>query len=167
MILNEPRKEERKFLAEVKKHLDIAFNLIQFSSVTTKLTESSQYQDRNESFDMLYQINDKSYEVSIRYRNFEYLKYQDLTIRSKVISGYKTELDKILEGKGQFYFYAYKNQGNDRLIEVYLVDMNIIRSLYADGKYQTRYNKNINDQLVAFSFADIKNEGGEIYHFCE
>ena len=167
MILNEPRKEERKFLAEVKKHLDIAFNLVQFTSVTTKLTESSQYQDRNESFDMLYQINDKSYEVSIRCRQFKYLKYQDLTIRSKVISGHKTELDKILEGKGQFYFYGYKNQADDRLIEVYLIDINTIRSLYLNNKYQIRSNEYINDQFVAFSFSDIKNQGGEIYHFCE
>ena len=37
---------------------------------------------------------------------FKYKNYNDITIRSKAKNGGLTEIDKLIDGKGQIYFYG-------------------------------------------------------------
>ena len=45
--------------------------------------------------------------VAVRIRRDGYYKFHDFTLRSSKSSGYKTELQKIIEGYGDFYLYCW------------------------------------------------------------
>ena len=68
-------------------------------------------------------------EVSVRIRDNKYKRYQDLTVRSRSKNGGKTEIDKILEGKAQIYFYAYMNKEENDLEEINICDIEYFKKL--------------------------------------
>ena len=93
--------------------------------------------------------------VSVRIRDNKYKRFQDLTIRSKSKNGGKTEIDKILEGKAQIYFYAYMNKEESDLEEINICDIDILRSLHKENKY-TKQNNYDGTKFNAYKFQDIK-----------
>lgn len=129
------RIEEVKFMPEINKIIKDNFKL--FPQDITFIELSTSQEDTKESFDLVYKSR---VEVSIRIRNNTYLKYADLTIRSKSKYGNKTELNKLIEGKGSIYLYAWKTINNEYFQSWILVDINKIRSLFTDYVLPDRYN---------------------------
>lgn len=69
--------------------------------------------------------------VACRVRRAEYLKYysDQFTIREGFPSGAKSELPKIVEGWGDYFFYAFG--GNDgRIVKWTLADLKVFRATF-------------------------------------
>lgn len=73
-----------------------------------------------------------SIRIGVRIRSFDYWlnpQYRDeFTIRCSRPTGTTTELDKIIEGWGDYFFYGFANQNYTDLLGYMLGDLNIFRS---------------------------------------
>jgi hypothetical protein len=147
--MNEPfRIEEVKFMPEISEIIKCNFRL--FPQDITFVELSTSDEDTKESFDLVYK---SKVDVSIRIRKNKFSKYADLTIRSKAKYGGKTELDKLIEGKGSIYLYAWKTINEEMFQSWVLVDINKIRDLlteYIGLPDIPNYDKNGNKDGTAF-----------------
>jgi hypothetical protein len=76
---------------------------------------------------LIYEYN--SLRIALRVRNIENCKWRDITIRS-YNKGYKTELDKINEGFGDYMLYCWGliDKNNQPIIKDYLLfDLDLFR----------------------------------------
>jgi hypothetical protein len=153
------RNLEYRFQDKIKKHVILALPALH--DLYGDIQISNEYEDSVLSFDMTYKID---FTISVRIRKYNYLKFNDLTIRCKSINGGKTEIDKILEGKAQMYFYAYMNKEETDLIKIRMADVRSIRLLYKCNRY-THQTNNDGTEFVAFLFSDIASNMGAIYQF--
>jgi hypothetical protein len=149
---------EYKFINEIQFHLRKS---ISYLKDFTSIQASTDYEDGNLSFDLTFNMN---LHVSVRIRKYQYKKFNDLTIRSRSTHGNKTEIDKIKEGMGQIYFYAYMNDKETKLTDVYIVDVNSLRTLYNHGLYVNRKN-NDPTEFMAFDFKQINMYNGLLYKY--
>jgi hypothetical protein len=157
--MNSYRQLEAKFYNDIQYHIKKAF-----PNIYDKFYEfrfSSDYEDSNLSYDLVFSMN---FTISVRIRKSNYIKYKDLTIRSKIASSNYTEIDKIKNGLAQIYFYAYMNESETELIKIRIVNVDSIRELINKEMYIHRKN-NDGTEFFAFSFEDIKNHNGAIYQF--
>lgn len=146
------RIEEVKFMPEINKIIKDNFWLFPIDITNIELSTSEE--DTKESFDMVYK---SKIEISVRIRNNEYMKYCDFTIRSKAKYGGKTEIDKLAEGKGSLYLYAWKDMLNEMLESWVLVDINKIRyDLLTNGVQRYNYD---NTAFKAYSLIWIQKKG--------
>jgi hypothetical protein len=157
--MGDVRDLENRHFSEIIKHLKLAINGFTPFTCTRLSTEE---EDTKLSFDLQFNMN---LQISVRIRKKKYTNFKDLTIRYKSKGGNETEIDKINNYKAQIYFYAYLDEFELSFDEIYIVDVQAIRSLYAKQKFNGPYRNKDNSQLIAFNFEDIKNEGGELYHF--
>lgn len=151
---------EYKFAEQIESHIVKALpslygNFVEFRKATEE-------EDCRFSYDMVFGMN---FTISIRIRKNNYLKYNDLTIRSKAKFGGKTEIDKIMEGLAQVYFYSYMNQAETDLVKIRIADVDAIRTLYKSGKFTGPRRNFDGTELIAFSFKNIASVGGAIYKF--
>lgn len=153
------RNLEYRFQDEINQHIGLALPALH--QKYGKARPSSEYEDSVLSYDMIYKMD---FTISIRIRRNKYLQYNDLTIRSKSLNGGKTEIDKIMEGRAQMYFYAYMNEEETELIKIRMVDVQSIRFLHLMDCYTQRYNHD-GTEFITFSFADIKENMGAIYQY--
>jgi|TARA_R100001530_G_scaffold133139_1_gene106231 hypothetical protein len=67
--------------------------------------------------------------IGCRIRRYKFLASygEEFTIRSSRPSGMKTELAKIIEGWGDYFFYGFSNQEETCLAAYFLGDMNVFR----------------------------------------
>lgn len=150
---------ENKFSKEIKKHINFA--LPSLSKHFAEYKPSTSHEDANLSFDLIFNCN---FTISVRIRKYQYIKYNDMTIRSRSKKGYKTEIDKINAGMAQVYFYAYMNAEETTLIKVRIVNVNSIRILTNKNEYQSK--KNIDStEFFAYTFKSIAENKGDIYKF--
>ena len=145
------REQELKFKDVILTNLTYYLKKIDIKKYSI-LKTSSIYEDTQLSYDMKLNIDMM---VSVRIRDNKYKRFQDLTIRSKSKNGGKTEIDKILEGKAQIYFYAYMNKEESDLEEINICDIDILRSLHKENKY-TKQNNYDGTKFYAYKFQDIK-----------
>ena len=119
------RIEEIKFMPEINQIIKDNFRL--FPQDITNIELSDLDEDTKESFDLIYK---SKVEISVRIRNNYALKWCDFTIRCSTPYGRKTEIDKIIKGKGSIYLYAWKkNHELRKHFETWiLVDINKIRN---------------------------------------
>ena len=70
--------------------------------------------------------------IGCRVRRFTYLNTfgDEFTIRAGVISGAKTELTKVIEGWGDYFFYGFANEAGTALAHWTLADMRVFRRSY-------------------------------------
>lgn len=73
--------------------------------------------------DLVLKINGGT-SVAVRIRRN--ITYRDVTIRSKLPSGYKTELDKIKAGHVDWYLYAWTDE-NYKIVSYIIFDVNKLR----------------------------------------
>lgn len=85
---------------------------------------SSDHEDMKLSFDMKFE---NKLELSIRVRNYNALQYMDMTLRTKSRGGGLTEIDKLIDGKGQYYLYMWENKESTEIEEFILVDIEKLR----------------------------------------
>ena len=130
------RIEEIKFMSEI--HKIIRDNFMLFPQDISNIELSTEQEDTKESFDLVY---NSRIEVSVRIRNNYALQWCDLTIRSKSRFGYKCEIDKLIDGKGSVYLYAWKTIDNSRFETWILIDINKIRHLLPDFKNNVTMNR--------------------------
>jgi len=149
---------ENKFRNKIETHI---FKALPNLSKYYKFRPSTSEEDSNLSFDLVFNLN---FTISVRIRKFRYINYNDMTIRSKSKNNGKTEIDKIMEGKAQVYFYAYMNQKEDDLIKVRIADVDAIRKLTFVKDYKHKKN-NDNTEFFAYNFKDIERMQGNIYKF--
>ena len=100
-------------------------------------------------------------------RNHYLLRYGDeFTIRSNRPSGTKTELTKIIEGWGNYFFYAFADENESRLQKWLLGDLSAFRLWYMRqlinshlGNYPgtKRNNQDNSSDFCAFKYTDIPN----------
>jgi len=149
---------ENKFHNEIILHISKALpNLQRYY----QFKESTDYEDSNLSFDLVFNMD---FTISIRIRKNKYIPFNDLTIRSKSLNNGKTEIDKIMEGKAQVYFYAYMNKEENELIKIRIADVDSIRKLTNENKYIKRDN-NDGTKFYAYKFNEIHQVNGDIYKF--
>lgn len=97
------------------------------------LVPSSFEQDTEQAADLVV-LKGRNMDIAARVRRPGYLKYRhEFTIRSKPLSGAKTELHKILEGWGDWLFYAHAADDEESLCHWMIVDLHEWRKslLYA------------------------------------
>lgn len=107
--------------------------------------------------------------IACRVRRYEYYyEYKDqFTIRYKLPSGEKTELAKIIEGWGDYFFYAFADEKEERLISWRLCDLNVFR-LWLAGlllraesgslPFEVKENKDGSSAFAVFAFSDLPDE---------
>jgi len=105
--------------------------------------------------------------IACRIRKHEYLeKYGDqFTIRATLPSGTKTELTKIIEGWGDYFFYGFSNEDETRLERWILGDLKAFRIWFVRGIKNNKgicpgisLNNNDNSsRFLAFEYKDIPN----------
>ena len=103
--------------------------------------------------------------IGCRVRTFQYynLYRNEFTIRSGRPSGVKTELTKIIEGWGDYFFYGFSDSTETKLCKWILGDLKALR-LYINRKlYQnqmpwiTHNNRDNSSSFVSFRYDDIPN----------
>lgn len=130
--MNAPfRIEEVKFLNEIKAIITEHYWMLPPKITNIELSNSDE--DTKESFDLTYK---SKVDISVRIRDNKMLTYCDFTIRCRSLYGNKTEIDKLKEGKGSVYLYAWKSIDNTRLEAWILVDINKFRSVLTE--YETK-----------------------------
>ena len=116
---------------------------------------SDTYEDTKLSYDMIFKMR---FTISVRIRNNKYIHWNDLTIRSKSQHNVKTELDKIMEGKAQIYFYAYMTKDYTDLEKIYICNVEVLRNLYKSNNFnKQRYNKD-GSGFIGFDLKQIEKE---------
>ena len=104
--------------------------------------------------------------IACRIRKFQYFAYHghEFTIRSSVVSRNKTELAKICEGWGDYFFYGFANKTETKLHYWILGDLEALRHHINQCRNQNQIpwatSKNNTDYLssfVVFRYNDIPN----------
>jgi hypothetical protein len=124
----EIRELERKFINDIK--MIIYQNISNLPKNCFVVNESSEMEDTKLSFDLYFSAD---IQISVRIRSFKYRNYNDITIRSKAKYGGLTEIDKLIDGKGQIYFYGVLSENEEKIIKYVLFDINRIRSKLKDN----------------------------------
>ena len=94
--------------------------------------EPPQEEDAERNTDLMV-LRMEAVRIGCRVRKHKYLDYCDgqyrneFTIRAGRPSGVKTELAKIIEGWGRYFFYAFSNEDESGLAAWMLGDLNVFR----------------------------------------
>jgi len=150
------RQQENKFLPFIKSVIDYSLPNITKGNFNVKL--STDYEDSKLSFDAIYSTD---IEISIRLRTYSYINYNDFTIRYRSNSGIETEIDKLIDGKGNLYFYGFLNEQQTEPIKWILFDINKIRNKLLTTGY-IRNNRFDLTQLKVYSFDFLKENNAII-----
>jgi hypothetical protein len=122
------------------------------------LKKATAEEDSFGGFDFVFEMG--SFTVPVRIRRPD-CKFRDFTIRSRSRGGGKTELQKIREGAGDVYFYAWTEDflGVEMLSEFMLVDLDAIRKagLLASQSIATRREISNGDgtKFISISIIEI------------
>ncbi len=106
------------------------------------------------------------FRVGCRVRKFRYLERygEQFTIRAGRPSGIKTEMTKIIEGWGRYFFYGFADEEEKRLSAWMLGDLNVFRRWYNVELYnhrrpgQARDNHDNSSCFLAFAIHDLPPE---------
>jgi len=154
-IHTETRQLEYKFKAEINKIMKVNKLLLPYINWDVNL--SSEFEDQKLSYDMI--VSGKV-ELSVRIRKNEYLRYRDFTIRSRSMNGYKCEIDKLIEGMGNIYFYGWMNKEETQLDYWIVVDINRIRDkLLKNGTERKNFD---GTKFIAYSIDFLRTESALI-----
>lgn len=101
--------------------------------------------------------------VACRVRKYTYLQRygNEFTIRSGRPSGVKTELQKIIEGWGDYVFYGFSDPTETYLASWALCDLNVFRGWYSSQLYAgfrpgfEKMNYDGSSSFVSFNFAEL------------
>lgn len=110
--------------------------------------------DMTQAVDLVIRLQGGNVAVRLRRSN---CKYRDLTIRAKRDSGTKTELAKIKQGFGKWYFYGWINE-RDKVYEWMLIDLDKMRSSELLEKKRLIPNDD-GTYFIAISKQELKSVG--------
>jgi len=93
------------------------------------------------------------FKVGIRLRRYKYwLNWEfrnQFTIRWKLASGNKTEIDKIRSGFVRYILYGFVNEEESQIIQYFIGDLSALTPAYLDKPYRIFHNKNSDDSDLA------------------
>lgn len=95
------------------------------SMIVVNIKIASNLDDKQHATDLQVEVSGGN--IAVRIRRGKYA-YRDLTIRS-YYKGYKTELEKLRDGHGDWYLYAWEDAIDDRICEYVLIDLALARTL--------------------------------------
>lgn len=123
---------------------------------THLIGEASREEDAERNTDLIV-LRMEAVRIGCRIRRFDaFEKYSDeFTIRASRPSGNKTELAKIVEGWGDYFFYGFSNYEEDGLEFWALADLKVFRTSFMANIWEMNYPKKIPN----------KDGGSEFYAF--
>jgi len=101
--------------------------------------------------------------IGCRIRRYKYVEAfgNEFTIRSGRTSGIKTELTKIIEGWGDYFFYGFADSTETKLCQWILGDLKVLRLYINRNLYQHKvpwtenYNWDNSSSFVSFRHGEI------------
>lgn len=131
------------------------------------LSEAPDREDKSHNTDLVvFKMN--SVRIGCRIRRHEYKKYYgQFTIRAGRPSGAKTELAKIIEGWGDFFFYGFASVDGETVSDWWLCDLNVFRLWFMRQIYkcqplkmpgEIRNNQDNSSSFVAFNMQELPAE---------
>ena len=144
------------FMPEIKKILGLYL-----------IGEANEAEDSRRNTDLIV-LTMAAVRIGCRVRRSGYVdKYGDeFTIRASLPTGTKTELAKIIEGWGDYFFYGHADQDDMNLAAWALCDLNVFRLWFnvfivrnnglIPGKLQS--NGNADSNFRAFKFDELPDE---------
>jgi hypothetical protein len=148
----EIRELERKFINDIKKI--VYKNISNLPKNCFVVNESSEVEDTKLSFDLYFSAD---IQISVRIRSFKYKNYNDITIRSKAKNGGLTEIDKLIDGKGQIYFYGVLSENEETIIKYILFDIDKIRNKLKDNGIERTNFDGTKFKFYTFNFLKENN----------
>lgn len=121
-------------------------------------------EDMKHATDMVLEITSLDMTIAVRLRRSEKCKWRDFTIRSKVPSGYKTEIDKLREGFARWYFYGWVNQSS---IQQYaIIDLDKLRqdTDLLQRSWRLIPNVGIDTEFIAIPMDTVIDAGAIVAH---
>lgn len=97
-----------------------------------RIDTATEEQDTQQATDLVLRVDSGT--IAVRVRDLDTFKnkaWRDLTIRTQVRSGGRTEIHKLRDGWGDWYFYAWAEgatRGEKRIKEYMLLDIHKIRA---------------------------------------
>jgi len=131
------------------------------------ISESPIEEDQEHNTDLIV-LTLRPYRVACRIRRHEYYQNykNEFTIRAGRPSGCKTELQKIIEGWGDYFFYGFSDQVEKNLLSYFLGDLKVFRIWFnrricmnkgnVPGK--SKNNKDNSSYFMAFDKDDLPND---------
>lgn len=156
--MSEWEKDKRwsdRFLFEIKAHLGVHL-----------IGEPPMEEDAERNTDLMV-LRMEAVRIGCRIRRYKYLsRYSDgFTIRAGRPSGVKTELTKIIEGWGDYFFYGFSNNDESGLSAWTIADLKVFRiwfnrQLYINKKMPGDYKPNIDgsSNFIAFRWAELPSD---------
>jgi len=101
----------------------------------------------------------KSVRIACRVRRYKYLaKYgSQFTIRSERTSGTETELSKLLQGWGDYFFYGFSDLEETGFARWFFADLEVFRRWYARPNATIVTQKPNADNRTFFSVFNLSN----------
>lgn len=98
--------------------------------------------------------------VGVRLRTFQYYKNkryrEQFTIRYKLDSGNRTEIDKIREGLVDYILYGFVDKREEKIIHYFIGDLGVFRKYEKELRAELRLNKDKNPStLAAYNLKDF------------
>lgn len=143
----EDKKWSDKFLIEIKKILGEIL-----------ISEAPIKEDIYHNTDLMV-LELKPYRIACRIRrNYYYKLYSsDITIRSGRPNDTETELQKILNGWGDFMFYGFSNEDETKLKSWTLISLNKLRSNYNNSILIHKNNRDNSSSFVVLNKQQIQD----------
>lgn len=113
-----------RYLLQVRKIL------VSKAYIFTRFREATLKEDQEQGFDAVLSFPDVK--IPIRIRKNSYLRFMDFTVRSRSKFGMKTEIHKLKEGFGDFYFYAWSDESEKNISTYMILDLNVFRQTLID-----------------------------------
>ena len=141
-------------------HMEAIVNVLRHNAMhLLSVRVATDEQDLKKATDLVIRVDGGDIAVRIRRPNYRG-RFRDLTIRSWRASGFKTELEKIKDGFGDWYLYAWSD-GQGGLDDWLLVDLhNLRKSGLLDNR---RVIKNRSDKgltgFIAIKDSELKAHG--------
>jgi hypothetical protein len=138
------------------------------------IAEAPYEEDAKHNTDLLVLKLD-SIRIGCRIRRFEYynkefngIKCRDeFTIRSDRPSGSKTELAKIIEGWGDYFFYGFSDEAGENLIDWFIGDLSVFRTWFCNQLFKSdkkvlpgkeKSNKDNSSKFRVFQKSDFSDK---------
>ena len=109
-----------------QKYQEIIQILQRHLSYIVSIRVADKEEDTRQATDMVIEVETGTVCVRIRSHGSHKDKYRGLTIRTKSAGNGKTEIHKLREGFGKYYFYAWADE-SDVLAEWVLIDIDKVR----------------------------------------
>lgn len=162
MNIDDELRRELKFAPFIEEVLNTHIHLLaQHGFKMFEIEKASLKQDTEQGFDFWF--TGAGLKIPVRVRTPD-CKWRDFTIRWRAMFGGKTEIDKLSEGAGDIYFYAWTSE-RDIICDWILINLRLLREKFdlsrnnttlinrvrsnGDGTYHTQVQLNeLSDSII-------------------